>query len=152
MSLTQTQLLTFKAAINADATALAMKNAGNTGGIATYYNQTNGVDKVWRPDLSIGELNTAIVWSEFISFTVAKQNGYFAMTQGGNVDATSTNIRNGFTSIFTGTTSLTNLTALAARLATRFEVVFGTLATNYVSTMYGYLVTDADVVAAINAT
>jgi hypothetical protein len=143
--LTTAQLQTFKAAINSDPNLAAARAAGDQGAIAAYYNAA-GTGNIWKPDIDVSTLNTAIVWAEFVALTVAKQNGYFAMTQGGNIDATSSNIRGGFTAVFGGTTSLTNLTALAQRVATRFEALF---TTSQVCSLYGYVVTVADVAAAL---
>ena len=123
MAMTSAQAATFKAAVVADAALAAFRTAGDAGAIAAYYNAP-GTGLVWRPSITVPELNTAIVWSEFIAATVARQNGYFALIQGGSVDATKANIQAGFSTIFAGSVSLTNLTALAQRVPTRYEQLF----------------------------
>jgi hypothetical protein len=77
---------------------------------------------------------------------VGKQNAYLALIQGA-IDATNANIRAGFGAIFGGT-SVTNLTALAQRVPTRFEALFTTA---QVSAAFGQSVTVADVAAALGA-
>lgn len=146
MALTPAQLATFKAAINADANLAAARAAGDQGAIAAYYNGA-GAGTIWRPSVSAKELNTAIVWSQFIALPVATQNGYFAMLQAGAIDATSANIRTGFASLFTGQ-SLTNLTAIAQRTPTVFEALF---TTSQVCTVFGQAVSVADVAAALGS-
>lgn len=120
--MTPAQLTTFKAAINGDSNLTALLTAGDQGGIAAYYNTPSGA-MVWKPVITIQLLNTAIVWSEFIVLTALKQNAYFAMTST-NIDATSANIRAGFSSVFGASTTLNNLTAIAQRQGTRFENLF----------------------------
>lgn len=148
MSLSIAQLQTFKAAINSDANITVSLASGDQGAIAAYYNGASTTN-VWLPAIPVSVLNTAIVWSAFIALSVQTQNAYFALTQGGTVDATNANVRAGFSSIFgAGTQTLTNLTAIAQRLATRFENLF---ATTNVTTVFGYTVTPADVAAALGS-
>lgn len=121
---TQAQLTTLKNDMLTNQAANV--TAGNHGGIAAYYN-ANGAGLIWRPDIGVSELNTAVVWSDFAALTAIKQNTYFAMIAPGIVDATSVNIRNGFTAVFgAGTPSVTNLTALAQRAPTRLEALYVT--------------------------
>jgi hypothetical protein len=144
--LNTSQLATFKAAINGDANLAAARAAGDQGAIAAYYNAA-GSGSIWRPSINSAELNTAIVWSEFIALPVQTQNAYFALVQGGKIDATNANIRAGFSSIFAGTT-IGNLTALAARVPTRFEALFTTA---NVCSCFGQTVTPADVAQALGS-
>jgi hypothetical protein len=145
MGMTPAQLATFKAAILADPNLAAARAAGDHGAIATYYN-ANGTGFVWRPSVPVSEVNTAIVWSEFAVLSALLQTTYMAMIQGG-LDATSANMRGGFTTVFgPATASRANLTALAQRTPTRFEALF--TASN-VSTVFGYVVTAADVAEAL---
>ena len=145
MSLTIAQLETFATAINADSNLTNYIASQNAGYIANYYNGASATE-IWNPSISIAQLNDAIVWSEFAGLTVALQNTYMAMTTGTSVDATNANIRNGFSTIFTGKTTLTNLIALAQRLATVFEALFTTA---NVCSLYGYNVSVQDVIAAM---
>lgn len=143
--MTPAQLTTFKAAILGDAALAAARTAGDQGAIAAYYNAA-GTGTVWRPSISVAELNTAIVWSEFIALTQGQRDAYRALISGA-IDATNANIRSGFGSIFGGT-SLTNLTALAQRVPTRFEALFTTA---QVSAVFGQVVAVADVAAALGS-
>ena len=146
MPLTTAQLQTFKAAINAEPALAAARAAGDHGAIAAYYNVVSA-SNIWKPAVTVADLNTAIVWTEFISLAQGARDAYFAMTQGSTVDATKANVRNGFAAIFAGT-SQSNLTALAQRLATRFEVLF-TVA--QVCSLFGYVVSVADVAEALGS-
>lgn len=142
--MTPAQLATFKAAVLAEPALAALRTAGDQGGIAAYYN-AQGASSVWRPVITIAELNTAIVWSEFIALTQGQRDAYMALISAPSIDATKTNVRNGFASIFAAT-SLANLTALAQRLGTRFELLFTTA---QVSAVFGQVVSPADVAAAM---
>lgn len=147
MAFTTAQLATFKAAILADANLAAARIAGNHGAIAAYYNGA-GTGTIWRPSISATELNTAIVWSEFIALTAVTQNAYLALLQAGAIDATSANVRGGFVSIFPVGVSRTNLTALAQRVPSVFEALF---ITAQVCALFGQTVTVADVAAALGS-
>lgn len=142
--LTPTQATVLKAAILGNASLAAARAAGDQGAIAVYYN-ANAAGSIWRPSITAAELNTAIVWSQFIALTAIVQNGYNAMLLAGTIDATSANVRAGFASIFSGQ-SLTNLTALAARAPTRFEALF---TVSNVCSCFGQSVTVADVAQAL---
>jgi len=140
------QLTAFKAAILADSSLAAARTAGDHGAIAAYY-QGAGSGTVWRPVVTTAELNTAIVWTEFIALSVQVQNAYIALIQAGSVDATSANVRAGFSAIFTGT-SLANLTAIAKRVPTRFEALFSVA---NVCSVFGQTVAAADIAAALGS-
>jgi hypothetical protein len=147
MSLTPAQVTALKAAIQGDANIAGLLVARQDGQIAAYYN-AGGAGSIWRPAIGVSELNTAVVWSEFILLSQGARDAYFAMTQGGTVDATNSNIRTGFNSIFTGSVSLTNLTALAQRVPTRFEALFTTA---QVCSCFGQVISPADVVQALGS-
>lgn len=143
VNLTTAQWQAWKAAILADAAINGQLS--DHGAVAAYYNAPHASATVWRPSISIVELNTAIVWSEFEALSAGKRDCYMAMTQAGFVDATSSNVRAGFSSIFAGT-SLSNLAALAKRPATRFENLFGVAASGSIVTpVFGYVVQNHDV-------
>lgn len=146
-SLTTAQLQSLKTAINGDANLAAARTAGDHGAIAAYYNASAGSGSVWRPYITVTELNTAIVWSEFSAVATGLQNTYMAMTQGGAIDATNANVRGGFSTVFGApTASRANLTALAQRTPTRLEALF---TTSQVSAVFGQTLTVADVAAAL---
>lgn len=143
--MTPAQLSTFKAAILADANLVAARAAGDMGAMATYYNAA-GTGTIWRPSISVAELNTAIVWSEFIALTQGQRDAYRALISGA-IDATNANVRAGFAAIFSGQ-SLTNLSALAQRVPTRFEQLF---VVSQVTPVFGQTVSVADVAAALGS-
>lgn len=147
--MTPAQLATFKAAILADATQTANVVAGDHGALAAYFNGVPATPvSLWRPSISIAELNTAIDWSEFAALTTALRETYNAMISPGAIDSTAPKIRGGFSTVFAGKTSLTSLTALAQRSATRFEALF---TTGNVCAMFGYQVSAADIAAALGS-
>ena len=121
--------------------------AGDHGAISAYYNAA-GTGNIWRPSIDIAELNTAIVWADFAGRTAAQRDTYLAMISPGFIDATSSNIRDGFTAVFgAGSPSLTQLAALAQRTPTRFEQLF---TTNAVSAVFGQSVSPTDVAYALS--
>jgi hypothetical protein len=148
MSLDSTQLATFKVAITTDPALTADVLAFNTGKIAAYYNVTS-TGNIWKPRLNTGELNTAVVWSEFAVLSAQLQNTYNTMITPGYLDATSPNIRGGITACFTaGTVTRTNLTNIAQRPPTRFEALFVSASA---SAVYGQLCTNELVIQALGS-
>jgi hypothetical protein len=147
MALTTAQLATFKAAILADANLATHRSNQAHGAIASYYAQ-NAAGTIWRPVITVEELNTAIVWSEFVTLTALFQNAYLALISPGYVDATSTNVRAGFSTIFAGKTSLSNLTNLAQRTPSRLEALF---TTSQVCSLFGYVASVSDVAEALGS-
>lgn len=140
--MTPAQIATLKADILANA---ATRPTADMGALVTYYNATAASGFVWRPQVGTKELNTAIVWSEFVALPVATQNGYFAIISGGYMDATSANIRAGFGTIFSGT-SQTNLIALVKRTPTNFEALY---TTSNVCALFGEILSVADIALAL---
>jgi hypothetical protein len=141
--MTPAQLTALKADIATNQSA--NQAAGNHGAIAAYYNTSAGSGFMWRPNISAQEVSNAIVYSEFVALTVSQQNTYGVMVKSGTIDATSANIRSGFSSVFTGTT-LSNLTALAQKVPTHFEALFNV--TN-VCPVFGQTVSANDIADAI---
>lgn len=146
MAMTAAQAATFKTAVLADAALATARLAGDAGTISAYYNANAASGVVWRTAVSTAEMSAAIVWSEYAALTVAKQNAYAAMAAGGSVDSSKSNIQGGFSAVFAGTTSLTNLTALAQRVPTRFEALY---AVANVTPLFSYIVTVGDVGVAL---
>jgi hypothetical protein len=152
-NLTAAQLQTFKADLNTNPGVATMIANSDWVGVANYYNTVPASPTMlWRPLITVDELNTAIVWSEFTALTVAKQNAYMALIQGA-IDATKSNIRNGFTAIFAaGGQTVTNLTAVAKRAGTRFEVLFSAVdGAASTSSVFGALCDQNDVINALAA-
>jgi hypothetical protein len=145
--MTPAQLATLKADIKAAADLAAPLAAAQAQSIADAYNATaSPAVLLWRPDIGVDELRGAVVWSDFVALTTVRQQAYLALTQGVTIDATKASVRGAFAAIFgAGSASLTALTALAQRPATRLEALF-TVAV--VSSMYGQRLTPQDVAAA----
>lgn len=117
----------FRAAVKAQpqgsaiATAYANKD---TDALVALYNATSATN-LWRSDIKPAELATAIVMSEYVTLTAVQQGGMMLLLQlgAGALDATSATVRTSFSTLFTGKTTLTNLTTLAQRKATVFEAI-----------------------------
>ncbi len=139
---TLAQLQAIKAAINGDATAAAYVAADQFGALCTYMNSpASPVVNVWRPDITVSQLLTGVVWSEFLALTAAQQGAWRALTAA-DVDATNANIRAGFVSIFGASSqTIANLTAIAERPATRLEVIFTTAS---VTSQFGTTLSESD--------
>jgi hypothetical protein len=63
--MTPAQLTALKAAAQADPNTLQNFADGNDQPVADYYNTTHASRLVWRPQIMVRELNTAIDWSAF---------------------------------------------------------------------------------------
>ena len=150
MGMTTAQAQAFRTAMLANTALDTFRANLDAASIAAYYNAPSAspVVSVWRPSITIAELNNAIVWSEYLIADLAHQNAYAAMIAGGAVDATKPNIQAGFGTIFAGSVSLTNLQVLAKRVATRFEALF---AVSSVTPLFGYTVSVSDVGVALGA-
>jgi hypothetical protein len=151
--LTSAQLATLKAGILADSTAAAFPNtAQGNYDCAAYLNAgSSPAVMIWLPSVSVSVINNAIDWTAgangFISLTVSKQNAYFALTQGGVMDATQANIRAGFQAIFPAAI-VTAIQGVAQRNSTRFEAMFTTAS---VCSLFGRQVLPNEVNAALNS-
>ncbi len=142
MSLTLTQLATLKTDVLAQPTLTAAVLAADWPTVALFYNAGSTPSaNVWIPNLPATVLNGTVNWVAFAAKTVQQQNTYFAMVQGGFVDATSANIRAGFGAVFSGA-DLTALANIAQQVGTRFEVLFSTA---NVSLVFGQTLDPADV-------
>lgn len=146
--MTPAQLTTLKTNILApanDAALDAFITAEDWPSIALFYNAPSG-STVWKPNVTARELTSVIVGSAFDALSVQKQNGYFAVISGGVVDATQASIRAWFQDIFGAGATLTALTAMAQKPATRFEMLFSTPATpSNVTVVFGRIMNATDV-------
>jgi hypothetical protein len=133
-------------------TLLSLWQTFNYAKIADYYNTTASPQQdLWRPDILISEIIKVIVMSEFIAFTAVKQNGWLMLMQSPVIDATSSNIRASFSTIFGGTT-ITNLTALSKKAATNLEKLFSSAnGTGFSSTLYGTTLSVNDIYQSLTA-
>jgi hypothetical protein len=131
-------------------TFLQVWNSGNDMEMAKAYNQiASPVVKLWRPNVTVESLNRALVMSEFIALTVAKQNGWFVLTQG-SADTTFPLTRQNFIDIFGGgSVTMANLIVQAQKDATYLEALFsasgGSPGTGNVSTVFGRSVDGSDI-------
>lgn len=149
--MTPGQLTTLKNAIAADQTMNAFpNNVDGNRALAEYLNTVpESPSMIWKPSVSVPEMNSVIDWAAFSALTVAKQVTYQAMTQGGSVDATSSSVRGGFVTVFGNpSTTLTALTTLAQRAATRAEAIF---TTGNVCALFGLSVSGSEVAQARNS-
>ena len=102
--------------------------AGNDQGVADLLNSAtgSGTGTTFRNNIQAKEIINAIVASDFANLTALQLAQLQAITAQGILDATSANARTIFLNIFAGmTNTVTALTALASRLASRAEVLFG---------------------------
>lgn len=146
--LTSAQLATLKTDINAQAPLAAARTAADWPTVAAFYNaNTSPAVAVWKPSITVHEMNAVITWSAFAGLTALAQNAYMAMTQDGFVDATSATVRAGFSTVFgAGSASLTALNALAQRTATRLEALLVSVAgPPIVSAVFGQSLSADDV-------
>lgn len=97
--------------------------------IADWYNQTaSPAWTVWRTNIPVKDVKTAIVWTEYIAaVSQADHNAFSLIISNGVVNGADANVRQGFADIFAGpnkATTRSNLTALAKRSATYAEKLF----------------------------
>lgn len=145
--LTTAQLATLKSDIAAN--FAAQVTAADWPTITAAYNApSNPVVTIWRADIPTSEIVSGITFSELVALSAVKQFGLQVLMQPGTVDATSANVRAAFSAIFGASTTLTALSALAQRTATRLEALFTTA---QVSAVYGYALSANDVQKAMGA-
>ena len=131
MALTSAQQTTLKAAILADSELNALPNTlDGAFTIAVLLNQTAVPDFwVWRTNVSTQEIRSVLVWSEYDTLSVSRQNAFSFLCSNHIVDASLVNVRQGIQSIFQGPQQAGNLAALVAigkRLAKRGEKLLAT--------------------------
>lgn len=127
--LTSAQLAVLKADILADPTLSAFpNNSDGAFAIAAAYNQpASPAYIVWRTDVSTENVRNALVWAEYDTLSVSKQNAFSFLCSNHIINAGLANVRQGIQSIFAGAQQAGNLAALVAlakRQATRAEKLF----------------------------
>jgi hypothetical protein len=144
MDLTSAEAATLKTNVQANFAELVA--VSDWPAVANAYNlPSNPAVNLWRNDVSPTEIAATITMSAFTALTQQQQNGLLLLTQG-QVDATSSNVRAAFSTIFGAGATLTALTALAQRVGTRAEVLFSSAAgAANVSTKFGQRLTADDV-------
>jgi len=134
MSLTNPQLITFKADIlaNTDSEVITARNVGNNSAIAEWYSRENIIDFwIFKKLVSIDEVSEVIELDDVANMTAGdnvKLNTFFNIRQGG-VFANKASDRDGFDDIFSATAgndSQQALKVLWQRLATNIERLFAT--------------------------
>ena len=84
---------------------------------------------VWRSDVSTSEVRDVLVWAEYDSLSVSKQNAFEFLNSNGFVNASRVNVREGIASIFAGPNQANTRAALIAigkRTASRIEKLLAT--------------------------
>lgn len=128
MALTSAQLTSLKSEILADPILNAQPmNSDGAFFIAAELNKLAVPDFiVWKTDVTTVNIRAALVWSEYDTLSVSKQNAFSFLCSNGTVNAALANVRQGISSIFAGPGQSGNLAALIAiakRKATRVEKV-----------------------------
>jgi hypothetical protein len=126
MNLTAAQQTTLKTDANGQGTLTAAIAAHNWTPCVAFYN-ANGPTAVWRNNVRNSEVVANIVASAYIALTALQQKALDLYIGPDIVDATSANVRAGFSSIFGAGATLTNLTAVAQRTGTRLEILLASV-------------------------
>ena len=128
--------------------------------IAEFYNTptTAPAVEVWRPVVTIQELNAAIEWPYMITLTQEKQLAFQSMIWANQIDMTDLQVRQGVNAIFAapmapGTRNNINGAGCGKRTGTYFETLFvkDTNPVVKVSLFFGELLTPGDVTAALSS-
>jgi hypothetical protein len=144
MALTQSQLTQLATDINGQASLASARTTHDAQAIVAFYNAASAT-QIWRSDLRDSEVVAACVGADVAALSGANTTLMQMLITPATIDATSANIRSDFNSLFSGKTSLTNLTAVAQRAGTRLEALFSSGGPPAVTTVFGYLLTDRDV-------
>lgn len=129
--LTASQLTTFAAALAAetDATLAALRDSGQTGAVAAWYNEDSSTFYVWRNSVPLEEYRGAITWTEVDALTAGAARIWEWITGGMTLPLEPSNpeVRQGLADCWgAGTTTRTDLIAASKRLASRAEELFAT--------------------------
>ena len=125
MNLSAGQLTALATDINAQGSLASARTTHDAPAVANFYNAASAT-AVWRSDLRNSEVVAALVGSDVSALASSGLLGLLQLlVMPLTIDASSANIRSDFTTLFSGKTSLTNLTAVAQRTATRIEALFG---------------------------
>ncbi len=118
------QVATLKAACTANQTcaAMAASQSPDDIAIAAWFNAADeGNCIVWRPDVSIGEANAVMVWTEIDTMAAGKARIWEWMRLVPVLDFRQSSIRQGINDAFSGLTTRVNVTQAGKRTATRAE-------------------------------
>src|SRR5574337_1792037 len=137
--LTPAQLASLKTDISSQSSLTTAVAAKDWPTVAAFYNAASSpAVTVWRADVHPSEIVAAITGTDFTALTQIKATLLQVLLTPDAVDATSANVRADFSAIFPSSATLTALTAVAQRTATRLEALFTTA---QVSAAYGYTLT-----------
>ncbi len=116
------QIATLKATCNAAPACVTLANAADDIALAAWFNAADeGGCIVWRPDVSIGEANAVMVWTEIDTMAAGKARIWEWMRLVPVLDFRQSSIRQGINDAFAGTTTRVNVTQAGKRTATRVE-------------------------------
>jgi len=126
MALTVPQRQTLFADIQADPAFAEIPNTPEGSAIiaAEYNLAADPAYIAWRSNVSTYEVRDVLVWSEYDSLSVSKQNAFEFLCSNGIVNASRINVREGIASIFAGPNSANTraaLIAIAKRTTSRIE-------------------------------
>ena len=129
--LTSEQMATIKADIEADPAFSSLPHTSDGAWvIAGAYSEMPATPFiVWRTDVSAYKIREVLVWAEYDSLSVSKQNAFSFLCSNGSINAALANVREGIASIFAGPgQALTRaaLIAIAKRPANRIEKLLAT--------------------------
>lgn len=120
--------------------------------VAAFYNSTaSPAVNVWKPEVTVQELNSAIAWSDMVLISQEKQLAYQSMIWNFKIDMTDAQVRSGIDTIFgAGSASKAGINNIGKRNATYLEALFATGGATKVSSLFGYKLQPEEVSAAIN--
>src|SRR5208337_4604359 len=123
MSLAVAQLATLKTDIQGQGSLTGAVIGHDAVTVANFYN-ANSATAIWRSDLTDHEVVAACVMTEVVALTALALSAFQILIKPTIINAASANVQSAFTTLFSGKTTLTNLTAVAQRTATRLEALF----------------------------
>src|SRR5687767_3293523 len=156
MPLTPAQLTTLKNDIAADGALNPLPNNDESNfTIRDAYNAAaSPAFVVWRSNVPVDEMTNVFVWTAIDALSVGKARIWDWMSRAGVIDASNSNVRQGFVDAFGGrSATVTAVTPVMKRNATRAEKLFatGTGSSGSPGTMgFEGQVTAADISAARN--
>lgn len=152
MSLTTAQLAVLKTDLQSRANLWlnGTQVIGNEETAAFYNSVANPVVNIWKPDVTIQELNSAIAWADMVALPVEKQLTFQSMIWANTIDMTDNQVRTGIDTIFgSGSTSKAGINNVGKKQATYLEALFSTGGATKVSSVYKYQLQPSEVASAI---
>lgn len=154
MSLTLQQLQTLKADIQSRHALWAngTQQVSNED-VAAFYNSTaTPTVNVWKPEVTITELNSVIDWVSMTALTVEKQLAFQTMIWSFKIDMTDAQVRAGIDAIFGNPSATrTGILNVGKKAASYIEAMFSTGGAVKTSQMFGYKFQPGEVADALNS-